>query len=247
MPASPDAIPSDLTLEIGEELSPDEFLAAIRAFLEYVKEVSATVASESEPMQWTVHVKEGSNLVAAVPSPSTPPALVQRVYARTANAVEALARGQIDGAELPEAALNHLRAMSEFSAPKLRRRELRLWVERRPVEIDGSIGRTIAEDWRAAYSDFGVVEGRLQAIQDRGKLEIEVRDAALGQTIGCIFPEELLPRVFELFRKRIEVSGIVHYRRNGTAVSIEVSDIQRLPDDSELPSASEVRGILGAA
>ena len=46
------------------------------------------------------------------------------------------------------------------------------------------------------------------------------------------------------FRKRVEVSGIIHYRKNGMPISIEAEQIIALPDDSELPTAEDVRGIL---
>ena len=49
MPATPDQIPTDLALEIGENLSPDRFMAAARAFFGYVQEISSVVAPEGEP------------------------------------------------------------------------------------------------------------------------------------------------------------------------------------------------------
>jgi hypothetical protein len=248
MVATPDIIPSDLTLEIGEDVSPDEFLTLARAFFGYVKEISALVAPEGGRIDWTVHIKEGSGLIGVNPSPAVAREVIRNVYIRTANAVRSVAHGQIENADLPESALAYLRTISDLSTvSKTRRRELRLWVERKPIEIDDAIARVIAEDWRAAYSDYGLVEGRLEAIQDHGKLEIRIRDAAFRQTVRCFFPEEKLPQVFELFRKRVEVSGIVHYRRNGVPISIDVVNIERLPDDSELPTAADVRGILGAA
>jgi hypothetical protein len=62
--------------------------------------------------------------------------------------------------------------------------------------------------------------------------------------VRCYFPEELLPSVFDTFRKRVEVSGVIHYRKNGTPVSIDAEQIIALPDDGELPTAEDVRGIL---
>jgi hypothetical protein len=87
----------------------------------------------------------------------------------------------------------------------------------------------------------------LRTIQDSGKLELHIRDDILKQTVRCFFPEDMLPQAFENFRKRVEVSGMVHYRRNGVPISIDVAQIEPLPDDTELPSANEVRGILGVA
>lgn len=247
MTATPDIIPSDLTLEIGESLSPDEFLTLTRAFFGYIKEVTTALAPEGERVAWTVQVKEGSSLIGVNPAASAPPEIVRSVYVKAANAARLLARGELEGADLPEAALKHMRAISDMSSNKNRPRDIRIWVERKPIKIDSSIGRLISEDWRTAYSDYGVVDGRLETIQDYGKLEILVRDPVIKQKVHCLFPETMLPKAFEFFRKRVEVSGLVHYRRNGVPTIIEVAKLDRLPDDSELPTAADVRGLLGAS
>jgi hypothetical protein len=105
---------------------------------------------------------------------------------------------------------------------------------------------TIREDFRVDYKDYGTVEGRLEAIQDQGGLELRVRDAALRITVKCYVPEDMLAEAFGNFRKRVEVAGLVHYRRNGTPVSIEASAIAPLPDDRDLPSIDDIRGLLRA-
>jgi len=56
----------------------------------------------------------------------------------------------------------------------------------------------------------------------------------------------MLAGAFTSFRKRVEISGLVHYRSNGTPISIAVERLEPLPDDDELPSYSDVRGILAA-
>jgi hypothetical protein len=113
---------------------------------------------------------------------------------------------------------------------------MRLWVKKKPTAMSADIGRMIAEDWRTEYSDFGTVEGRLETIQDKGTLLIYVRDPLFSSSVRCYFDEDLLPQVFECFRKRVEITGTIHYRRNGTPTSIEAASITPLPDDSELPS-----------
>ena len=72
--ATPEQIPTDLTLEIGADLSPDRFIATARAFFGYVQEISQTSAPEGDLVGWTVKVREGSTLLAVDPSPSVPPA-----------------------------------------------------------------------------------------------------------------------------------------------------------------------------
>jgi hypothetical protein len=246
--ATPDIIPSDLTLEIGDNLSPERFLAAVRAFFGYVKEVENLVAPEGEDVGWTVHVREGSSLIGMEPTPSMSANVVQLVYSRVEEGIRRLSAGDIDGAHLPEPALKHLRTLSEMTdGPRGVPTKLRLWVKKKPVSMEPEIGRAISEDWRADYSDYGTIEGRLETIQDYRTLEIRIRDVAFKSPVRCRFPEKMLPNVFDNFRKRVEVSGVIHFRKNGTPISIEVEDISRLPDDAELPTASDVKGILRIA
>lgn len=64
------------------------------------------------------------------------------------------------------------------------------------------------------YNDYGTIEGRLEAIQEsRGTLQFYIRDLMLHQRVRCYFPEELLAAVFDKFRKRVEVSGVIRYRK----------------------------------
>jgi hypothetical protein len=248
MPATPDQIPTDLTLEIGENLSPERFMAAARAFFGYVQEISQAFVADAQPVRWIVRVREGSALLAVDPSPSVPQEITSRIYARAEQGIRRLIDGNIDESGLSEPALKYLRTLSEMTEVGLNKAApipLRVWVQRRPISLDRKIASTIREEWRADYNDYGTIEGRLESIQESyGTLQFYIRDAMLRQRVRCYFPEELLPEVFETFRKRVEVSGVIHYRKNGTPVSIEVERILGLPDDSELPTAEDVRGIL---
>jgi hypothetical protein len=248
MPATPDQIPTDLTLEIGENLSPERFMAAARAFFGYVQEISHAIAPEAQPVRWIVRVREGSALLAVDPSPSVPQEITSRIYARAEQGIRRLIDRNINDSGLSEPALKYLRTLSEMTEAgpnKAAPIPIRVWVQRRPISLDTNIASTIREEWRADYNDYGTIEGRLESIQESyGALQFYIRDVMLRQRVRCYFPEELLPAVFDTFRKRVEVSGVIHYRKNGTPVSIEVEQILGLPDDSELPSAEDVRGIL---
>ncbi|MFL5283104.1 MAG: hypothetical protein ACJ8AW_19450 [Rhodopila sp.] len=54
----------------------------------------------------------------------------------------------------------------------------------------------------------------------------------------------MLPQAFANFRKRVELSGLIHYRKNGMPICIAVQGIQAMPEDDELPSIDDVEGIL---
>lgn len=103
----------------------------------------------------------------------------------------------------------------------------------------------VQENWSRDYFDFGTIEGRLEAIQDSsGALKIKVRDFLYQSPITCLVPENMIDHVFNSFRKRVEIEGRIHYRKNGTPISIEATLIEILPEDDELPTATDVKGIM---
>jgi hypothetical protein len=249
MAAAPDQIPTDLTLEIGENLAPDRFIAVARAFFGYVEEIGKAMPPDEQPLRWIVRIREGSTLLGVDPTPATRMEAARYVYARAERGVQNLINGDIEDAGLNEPALRHLRALAELTeaGPNRAPVPLRLWVEKRPISLEPAIASAIREEGRSDYTDYGTIEGRLETIQESyGNLQFFIRDALLRQRVRCYFPEELLPEVFGSFRRRVEVSGLIHYRKNGTPISIEAEHIIPLPDDSELPAAEDVRGILAA-
>ncbi len=244
--ATADQIPTDLTLEIGEAVSPDKFLMLARAFFGYVEEIAAGFTGDADIVKWTVFVREGSGLIGVQPLSAPPPAIIDAIYTKAEFGIQQLERGFIEESTLSEPALKHLRVISGATEPhKDRVTPIRVWVRRKPVDLSPEIARVIEDDWRVGYRDYGAVEGRLEMIQDNdGRLQLRVKDAALRQSIICNVSDDMLEEIFAKFRRRVELTGMIHYRRNGTPVTIDVTHIEALPEDNELPSANEVRGIL---
>ncbi len=241
--ATPDQIPSDLTLEIGTDLTPDAFLAAARHFFGFVQEVAAEACGKS--VGWTVKVREGSNLIAVFPDSLAAADQLAAIYSKFRDGARALMAGDVDGAQLGDKALAHIKGLSQLTASKKQAVTMRFWVEKRPVDLGPKIAEAIQEDWRSDYQDFGTVEGRLQAIRESGNtLKISVRDLLYPRPIDCLLPETMVEETLAKFRKRVEVSGLIHYRKSGAPTSIEVSSIDVLPDDDDLPTPDDVRGIL---
>lgn len=241
-----DQIPTDLTLEIEADISPEQFISAARAFFSYVDEIVHALVPSGDIRLWRVRVREGSSLLALDPFPSVDSAIIQNVYKQIEDDTQKLLQGRLQESRQSEMALKHLGTLARLTDATGTGIPIRLWVRRRPVQLNNEIARIIAQDRRAEYRDFGTVEGRLSAIQDNGSLRLQVRDDWLKQTIRCYFPEEKLQEAFSAFRHRVEISGVIRFRGDGTPISVEVETIEVLPDDEELPSAQDVRGLLKA-
>ncbi len=243
--ATPEQITSDLTLELSKNLPPDRFVYALRAFFGYVEETVKVLVPDSN-LGWRVHVNEGSNLICIDPSPSASMSIVAAVYDKVETGILKAAAGDLEAAGVSDQAIRHLRNLSEIGrGAEAGSGIVRLWVRKNPHYIGEDVSKTIEEDWRVNYRDYGSVEGVLEAIGDRnGGLRIGVRDKLMHVSVQCQLPEDLLEKAFANFRKRVEVYGTIYYRKNGKPVSISVDKIEPLPDDSKLPTLDDVRGIL---
>lgn len=245
--ATPDQIPTDLTIDLGDDLSPDEFVAAVRNFIGYVGEITDSQKGDGADVSWTVRVREGSALVGVEPNSAAPQSRLAMIYKQAEYGPTALARGDIEGAGLSEKAINHLKSLSDLVSKYKNGKGVNLWVNKKPVSIGVGIAKVIREDWETDYHDVGTIEGRLEAIQDSaGSLRIRVKDFLYPKAINCIVPERMIDNVLGSFRKRVEIEGRIHYRRDGTPISIEAHFIDVLPEDNDLPSADDVKGIMVA-
>lgn len=247
--ATPDDIPTDLTLEIGENLPPERFMAAARAFFGYVDEVSESVAADGEKPAWIVRVRDGSHLIGVAPATIAPSTgLLAAIYGKAESGLAQLAAGSVENARLSDSALKHLRVLAELTdGTHGKPVPVRLWVKKRPLAVVPEVAHVIREDAKVAFNAYGTLEGRLRAIQEQGSLQLQLRDEMLGQTIKAYLGDEMLPEAFANFRKRVEVAGLIHYRHNGVPISIEVGRITALPEDAELPGHEDVRGLLRTA
>jgi hypothetical protein len=75
-------------------------------------------------------------------------------------------------------------------------------------------------------------------------LEVEVFDEISGHLIHCIITPNQLEDAKDAFDRRVSISGLIHYRADGTPISIEVKDIFRFPLSRELPRHDDIRGIF---
>ncbi len=245
--ATPEQIPTDLTIDLGDDLSPKDFLAAARYFMGYVEEITEAQKGDGADVSWTVRVREGSALLGVEPNQSASESKLAMIYDQAESGAVALARGDITGAGLSNKAIRHLKNLSDLTAKHRNGKGVNLWIKKKPVGIGVGIAKFVQEDWDTDYHDFGTIEGRLEAIMGAaGSLKIRVKDFLYPKAINCVVPETMIQSVLNSFRRRVEIEGRIHYRKDGTPISIEAQVIEVLPEDSELPSAADVRGIIAS-
>ncbi len=240
-------IPTDLALEIGADLDPTRFLAAARTFFAFVDSLAAAPTNDTR-IEWRVTVRSASTILALSPAPGVLDADAGAAYARIDAATRALAAGDLAHATLSEATLDHARKLADVAVGRDGVVPIRVWVCRQPILLGPEVGDTIREETRPAYRDFGSIEGTLTAIQDgKGGLELRVRDPMWHRPVHCFLPETMLAEAMGHFRKRVELFGEIHYRKDDAPDSIRVERFAPLEPDEMLPSIDDVRGLFAAA
>lgn len=245
--AQPDEIPTDLALEVGANLDPKRFIDVARHFFGYVEEVSRETIAKDGPA-WEVIARQGSTILAMRPTEDCDVHTLSDLYAKLNSASDSLLRGEVEESQLSEKALNHIQMLADLRDRQGNMIPIRFWVRKSPTLIGPDVGEFIRESRGREYYDFGSLDGRLQTIQDAGGgLEFRIRDILYRNSVRCIVKEDMLQAIMENFRKRVEVFGEIRYSQHGIPLSITVRTIEPMPSDDELPTAEDVRGILGPA
>ena len=245
--ARPEDIPTDLALEVGANLDPRRFLDVARHFFGYVEEI-AKQASNTPTSAWEVIARQGSTILAMRPADHFDILSLSDLYERLEAASAYLIKGEVSEGDLPEKALSHVQMLAELTDRRGSSIPIRLWVRRNPSLMGPEVGQYIRESRGSEYHDFGSLDGRLQTIQDSGgRLEFRIKDILYRNPIKCIVSEDMLSVVMENFRRRVEVFGDIRYSQKGVPLAITVRSLEPVPSDDELPTAENVRGILGGS
>jgi hypothetical protein len=246
--ATKDDIDADLTLELdGRNVTPEKFMKAVRAFFGLVNEITRELAGPKEFVNWTVQVKDGSNLVGILPAhANVSPVILDNIYALVHEGIASLENSADEPEGLPEPALKHIRDLGSVAGSGDEDDDTKVWIWSRklPAPITHKAASHVATLMAESYEDFGSIDGRVQVISDEGDLHVFISEPVGGRRIRCFFEEEMLPRFLAAFRHRVEVKGKIKYRRDHKPISIFATGLTEYPGSKELPSFREMRGIF---
>ena len=235
---------SKLTLNItGERITADRFKRAVESFFGLIDEVTASLTGSSKSIEWIVSVKSGSIELGAVGEPKKMGTPVAAVVSATFGGLKQLQTSSRRPAHFTDGALADSRDLAGLVDGKavrtvqVGRSNSHFQVQEKAVNhIDQILGGTSIE--------LGTIEGRLQMISSRGPLRVGVWESLDDKLVRCFLPASMMDDAKAALDRRVAVFGTIRYRADGTAVSIEVEDLDVFPADSELPSADDVYGIL---
>lgn len=238
-------IPADLTLEInGYGVTPERFLKGVRSFFAVVAEVAIGVSGKKSGVEWTVSVKEGSSLICLNPNPQTPPPTLDKIASSLEKGFSQLEEASVRPAFFTDKAIRSARELAEISGDGT---IVRLWIRKNPLDVTKSVEANVAKLLSPEHADYGSIEGKLQTVTERGGFHFVVYQRLWDEPVRCNVPQRLSEQALQSFGQRVEVYGMIKYRKDGQPRSIEADDIIPFPPSDQIPNFRDVRGILREA
>lgn len=245
----PGDIKGAIALELdAESVTAGDFLSCAEAFVSLLREVTESINKATPPDAWCISVQEGSQVVNVVPNLGRlPRPIADQIITTTVDGVHALEKEARYPRGFSEKAVENVRKLGRISTRTDTKRFPVRIIDKRRVT---SVGRDVFSnssallDWK--YEDLGTVEGALEALSVHGHYELRVWEPIRSRPINCLINDQLLETALSLFRRRVEVKGLIRYTQDGLPTSVKVEEITALPNPSELPSYRQMKGILGA-
>jgi hypothetical protein len=109
-----------------------------------------------------------------------------------------------------------------------------------PVSATERIAINIDELIGAKFKALGALEGILETLTARGKINFKLHDPLTNYRIACYISPEKLEEAKAAFPHRVAVYGPIRYAKSGRPLSIDVERIRRLRLRSELPQLKDL-------
>jgi len=237
----------NIEFNIGANKIPSAlFKEKVYAFLDLLDEVSSAVAKGKKKVKWDISVESGSQVLKAYPRTKNIMDRTDLIFNAIGNGIETISKGKPRPDFLSDKALEDI---MKISKPYKKNGDVIdkfvIKVNDKPQSLDSQMINYIQDIIGAASQAFGSVEGKLEVVSKRKGLSFVISDIITDKTVKCIFKnEELLPKVFDSWDKRVSVYGLIKYNKHGDIVSILVDDFRVLLGRDELPSFNDVLGIF---
>ncbi len=229
----------------GNRITKDEFSQSIRKFFSIIEDVASNVSGKSKAIEWVISVEPGSIKLQAKPeSIYGSPQDAAKTLDVLNNGFEAIWTGTKRPKYFSDNSLNNIFELGNI-----------VGLGDKDINFDIGIGKNIKkissknvayiEEILATESEaYGTIEGELLALKIRGRLNFSIWDTLTGKEVKCFFRDELFDDVISSIRKRVAVSGLIHYNKVGRPLKIDIERIRQFPDDSELPKFKDIIGLF---
>jgi hypothetical protein len=225
----------------GPEITADRFTRSVRTFFDLIKDVSADVGGKRS-LEWIVSLKSGSIRICATAKP------VKGDRSLVRQTIRAINRG-ITTIEGRKGRLEHF---SDGALQKLFQLGSIVGLGDQGVSVIRIGGQSISPA-TVAYVDellgtpakaYGTIEGKLFALNTKGRLTFSITETLTGKDVRCYFSDNIFDEVVAAIRRRVSAYGLIRYKKSGQPASVEMEKLTVFPDQSDLPQFRDITGLL---
>jgi hypothetical protein len=225
---------------------------ALDAWTELLREVATDIAGTTgrDAIRFVVtEANAGSFDLSARPQSAkrnVPAAVMPRIAKTITSGLRMLERSATRPKHFSDTALLKVRDLGKLTTPETP--IIKIGNGANSIPLSSRLLANVEAVLAPELTSIGTVEGKLEGLIIHGKNRFLVFDPLTGRQVVCYFGERIrYDTVLTMFGKRVAVTGAIRSRRSGEKVDINVTRIEALPPDEELPSANDVLGILKAA
>ena len=226
-------------------MSGRDLVKALGAFVGLITEVSKSIDDQLPVQSWGVSVREGSQIFEVFPNDAEIPS---RLGYDVASAVLDVLDAIEDASESPYVDNDRVVAHIETLSSMAIRDKMPIPVSIVSKHQAKSLTRNIHNNAKQILSwdneDSGTVDGILNVVSAHSGYEFKISDFLTNKVVKCIVAEPMLEQAIACFRKRVEVSGLIGYTKQGFPRLVKAETIVPYPEAGEIPHYSELRGIL---
>ena len=180
--ARKDDIESDLTLELGGDVSPVQLAKALTAFSALLTSGHKKIEPDKS-IQWRVQVKKGSNLVGIYPQNGDfNPALIDML----SHGIKQLEEGVEKPFGFDEGMLHNLKTLCDVSSgTKRRKTSVGLWLGKEKTSITMNVKSHVNIVLEGEFEEYGAIEGRLETLDAHDTYQFAIYEPLYLKKIIC--------------------------------------------------------------
>ena len=113
------------------------------------------------------------------------------------------------------------------------------------IELTSEFIASIDRQLAMSHSELGSLSGTVEIVDIHNRSQFSIFPPISNVGVPCHFTEEMFDSVMAAMKRHVTVHGLLHYARDGALPKrIDVEEIEVHPDDSELPTLHDLRGVL---
>lgn len=232
-----------------EHVSLNDFSFQLEALRKVLSNTESSLSGEKAEIDWQIVDLKHSSPAEIVLRPidnrvdTDKEDIASETVDKVISSLKMLSENTLPPIEMSQQLLGHYKNFSD----KVQKGILRISLKRETdtVKVSENVKAVIEDVTLSETKSIGTVEGRLEFLNIHGNQNIfRIYSAIPPEKVNCFFPPDKIDQAREALGHKIRVSGELTYPGgNDFPRDIKVEAIELLPDDDDLPSLMDLRGV----